>query len=93
MGEQTFMMKNEVVGHPSIVSDDLFQKVGQKMCERCLFTISELSCKFPQISHIVLYKIITVRLGYQKFCARWVPKMLMVAHKMQRMALALTCSE
>jgi hypothetical protein len=47
-------------------------------------------CEFPQISHTqtVLYEIIIVRLGYYKFCARWVLKMLMGAHKTQRMALA-----
>ncbi|PNF27138.1 hypothetical protein B7P43_G08559, partial [Cryptotermes secundus] len=39
------------------------------------FTISELSCEFPQISRTFLYEIITVKLGYHKFCARRVPKM------------------
>jgi hypothetical protein len=50
--------------------------------------ISEVSCEFSQISHTVLYEIITVRLGYHKFFTRWVPKMLMGVHKMQRMASA-----
>jgi hypothetical protein len=59
-----------VVGWPSVVSDDLVQSVDQKINERQRFTISELSCKFPQISHTVLYKITTVRLGYHKFCIR-----------------------
>jgi hypothetical protein len=37
------------------------------------------------------YGIIAVRLGYRhKVCTRWVPKMLTGAHKMQRVALALT---
>jgi hypothetical protein len=35
----------------------------------------------------LLYEIITVRLGCHKFWAKWVLKMLMSAHKMQRMAL------
>jgi hypothetical protein len=78
--------KCEVVGRPSTVSDDLFQSVDQKICERRRFTISELSCEFPQISRSVLYKIITVRLGYHMFCARWVPKTLTGAHKTQRIA-------
>jgi hypothetical protein len=72
------------------VSDDLVQSVDQKICERQHFTIAELLCGYPQISCTVLYKIITVRLGYRKFCARLVPKMLMGVHKTQRMALALT---
>jgi hypothetical protein len=57
------------------------------------FTIPELSCEFPQISHTLLYEIITVRLGYHKICARWAPKMLTGAHKTQRMASALTLLE
>jgi hypothetical protein len=82
-------MRSEVVDQPSVVSDDLVQSVDQKLCERWCFTISELSYEFPQISRAGFYKIITVWLGYLKFCTRWVPKMLMSAHKAQRMALAL----
>jgi hypothetical protein len=65
------------------VSDDLVQSVDQKICERQHFTFSELSCEFSQISHKLLYEMITVRLGYHKFHTTWVPKMLMGAHKMQ----------
>jgi hypothetical protein len=54
-----FTMKSEVVGWPSVVSDDFVQS------ERRHFTIRELSCEFPQISCTGLYEIITVRLGYQ----------------------------
>jgi hypothetical protein len=68
----------------------LVQSVDQKICGRQSFTISELSCGFPQISRTFPYEIITVWLGYHKFCARWVPKMLMGAHKLQRMTSALT---
>jgi hypothetical protein len=75
------------------VSDDLVQSFGQTICERQHFTISELSCEFPQISCTGLYEIITVMLGYHKFCTRWVPEMIMSGHKMQRMALDLTFSE
>jgi hypothetical protein len=66
------------------------QSVDQTIFERRQFTISELSCEFPQISRIVLYEIITVRLEYNKFRASWVLKMLTGAHKTQRMASALT---
>jgi hypothetical protein len=44
---------------PSVVSDDLFQSVDQKICERRCFTIAELSCEFPQILHTLFYEIIT----------------------------------
>jgi hypothetical protein len=90
MGKQMFAMKSKVVGWPSAVTDDLVQSVDQKICERWCFTISELSCKFPQILCTLLYGIIAVSLGYHhKVCTRWVPKMLTGAHKMQRVALAL----
>jgi hypothetical protein len=63
-------------GRPSVVSDDFFQNIDKKNCERWRFTISELSYEFPQISRTLLYEIIIVRRGNHKFCARWVPKML-----------------
>jgi histone-lysine N-methyltransferase SETMAR len=75
------------------VSDGNLQSVDQKICERQRFTISEPSYEFQQILLTVLYEIITVRLGYHKFCARWVPKMLTGEHKAQRMASALTFLE
>jgi hypothetical protein len=46
-------------------------KCWPKICERWHFTILELLCEFPQISCTVLYEIITLRLGYHKFYARW----------------------
>jgi hypothetical protein len=90
MDEQMFTMKSEVFGRPSVVSDDLVHSVEQKICERRRFTISELSCEFQQISRNLLYEIMTVRLGYHKFYARWVPKLLTGVHKTQRMASVLT---
>jgi hypothetical protein len=71
----------------------LSKESTKKICERQHFTISELSCEFPQISVTVLYEIITVRLGYHKFCARWVLKMLTGAHKIKRLASAFTFLE
>jgi hypothetical protein len=81
-----YVHSGERSSRPPVVSDDLVQNVGQIICDRRRFTISELSCEFPQISHTVLYGIIRVRPGYHKFCARWVPKMLTGAHKTQGMA-------
>jgi hypothetical protein len=80
-------------GRPSIVSDYHVQGVDQKICERRRFTISEISRPFPQISRAVLYEIITVKLGFHKFCARWVPNMLPGAHKTKRMYSTLTFVE
>jgi hypothetical protein len=66
-----FMIKSEVVGQPSVVSDELVQ------CERRHFKMSELSYEFLQIS----CEIITVRLGCHKFCTIWVLKKLTGAQK------------
>jgi hypothetical protein len=90
-GEQIFTMNSEVIGLPSLVSGDPVQSVCQKVFNIRSFTISEISCEFPQISRTALYEIVTVGLGYHhKFYARWVPKMLAGVHKMQRMESTLT---
>jgi hypothetical protein len=71
----------------SVVSDEFVQS------ERERFTISKLSCEFAQILRTALYEIITVKLGYNKLCARLVPKMLTGAHKTQRIISVLTFLE
>jgi hypothetical protein len=85
--------KEEWRGWSFVVCDDLVQSAKQTICERRCFKISELTCEFPQTSDTLLYKTITVRLGYHKFCARWVIKILTGTHKTQRMALVLTILE
>jgi hypothetical protein len=85
-----FTTKSEVVGRPSVVSDDLLQIVDQKICEIRRFTKSEHSCEFPEISRTLIYDTVIIMLGYHKFWARWVPKLLTGAHKKQRTASALT---
>jgi hypothetical protein len=88
---RTNVHDEERSGRPAALRDDLVQSVEEKTYERRGFTISELSCEFPQISHTLLYEIVIVMLGYHhKFWATWVPKMIMGAHKTQRMASALT---
>jgi hypothetical protein len=67
-------------GRPFVVSDDIVQN------ERWRFTISELLCEFHKFHSLFC----TSLPGYHKFCARWVPEMLMGAHKSQRMAATLT---
>jgi hypothetical protein len=42
-GEQMFTMKSEVIGRPSVASDDLVRSVDQKNWERRRFTVSEVS--------------------------------------------------
>ena len=77
-------------GRHSIDTDELVQKVDQCVRGKRRFTISEFSEEFPQSSRTTLYQIVTDRLGYHKFCARWVPKQLTDFHKTQRMGSALT---
>jgi hypothetical protein len=67
---------------PSVVSEGLIRSVHKKICGRRSFTISQLSCEFPQILRTLLYEIITVRLGYRhKFCAIWFRKCSLVRTK------------
>jgi hypothetical protein len=40
--KKMFTMKNEVLGWPSIVSDNLVKSIEQNICEKQRFTISEL---------------------------------------------------
>jgi transposase len=56
-------------GRHSIVTDELVQKVDQCVRGKRRFTISELSVEFLQTSRTTLYRIVTHRLGYHKFCA------------------------
>lgn len=60
-----------------------------KVCENRQFTTSELSEQFPLIYWTVLYDVITEKLPYQKYCARWVLKVLSKNHKIQWMGSAL----
>ena len=77
-------------GRHSTATDELVQNVHQCVHGKRHFTISELSEEFPQTSRTTLYQIVTDKLGYHKFCARWVTKRLTDFHRTQRMGSALT---
>jgi hypothetical protein len=67
--EQTCMMR----GSSLVTNSDLVQHVDKLVRERHRFTTSELSLESHQVSRrTVLYEIVTEKLGYHKFCARWV---------------------
>lgn len=87
MAARMFMMRNEVI------TEDLVQKVDEKVNENRHVTISSLSDEFPQASRTVLYEIVTERLNYRKLYSRWVPKMLTEVHKSKRLASALSFLE
>ena len=78
------------IERPSLVNDDLVRKVNERVRDNRLFTISDLSLHFPQISRTLLDDIVSSHLGYRKVCARWVLKMFTEEHKKQRVACALT---
>jgi transposase len=50
---QTNVQDEERSGRPSLMSNDLVQSVDQKIYEKLSFTISVLSCEYPQISRTV----------------------------------------
>lgn len=66
-------------GRPSVITDDLIDIVNEKICENRL-TVSQLSDLFPNVSWSVIYDV-TERLDYTKLFARWMPKMLTDAQK------------
>lgn len=86
MEDKTFAMKKVVT---LLVSDDLLNKVNEKVPENHGFTMSELFEHSSEVSRSLLHERVSEKLGYYKFCACWVPKMLMYYHKSKRMSLAI----
>jgi len=79
--DRTNVHDEERSGRPTIVTDELVTKINEKIHENRRFTITEFSLGFPQISRSLLHEIVTEKLGYHKFCARWVSKLLSEDHK------------
>jgi hypothetical protein len=74
---------------PSLISDDLLQKIEGEICANQCGTIRELHHIIPKVSKTTIYEAVTQKLGYRKLCACWVPKMLTDDHKMKWMGSAL----
>jgi len=51
---------------PSLVNDDLVRKANERAHDDRLFTISDLSLHFPQISRTLLYDIVSSHLGRRR---------------------------
>jgi hypothetical protein len=81
-----FTIKTKVIGQSSVVSDDLVQSIDQNIVNNGASQFQKFHANFHKFNA----QFSTVRLGYHKFFARQVPKMLTGLHKMQRMASALT---
>ncbi|GFX54399.1 histone-lysine N-methyltransferase SETMAR [Trichonephila clavipes] len=90
---RTNIHDEEGSGRPSVITDELIQKVDCKVKENRRFTISSLAEKFPAISRSALYEIVSERLNYRKLCSRWVPKRLTDEHKTKRLGTALSFLE
>ncbi|KAG5315261.1 MOS1T transposase, partial [Pseudoatta argentina] len=71
-------------GRPSILTDDIVEKIGNALRDDRRLTVDEFSAMFPQISRSLLHETITETLGYRKLSARWVPKQLTDQHKLNR---------
>ncbi|KAG5328400.1 GVQW3 protein, partial [Acromyrmex charruanus] len=59
-------------GRPSILTDDIVEKIENALRDDRRLTVDELSAMFPQISRSLLHETITETLGYRKLSARWV---------------------
>jgi hypothetical protein len=58
MGGRKLVYNEERSSQHSVMSNDFVQNVYHKIFERQCFTISELSCEFPQISHTVFTRLL-----------------------------------
>ena len=62
---RTNVHHEEKSGCSSIVTDELVAKINEKIRENRRFTITELSLSFSQVSRILLFEIVTQKLGYR----------------------------
>ena len=60
----------EKSGRPSVITDALKEKVNRTIPENRHFTISEVYEKCPEVSHTVVYEIVTEHLQYRKIARR-----------------------
>jgi hypothetical protein len=76
-------------GRPSLVSDDILQKIKGEIPSNLRVTIRELHHFIPEVSKTIIHEAVTEKLGYKKLCAYWLPKILTDDHKTKRMGSAL----
>ena len=87
-GGRTSVHDDQRSGRPSIVTDELVEKIENAVRDDRRLTVDELSDMFPQISRSLLHETVTETLGYRKLSARWVPKQLTDDHKVKRVETA-----
>ncbi|GBO24059.1 hypothetical protein AVEN_265749-1 [Araneus ventricosus] len=64
-GGSTNVHDEERSERPSVITEDMVQKVDAKVRENRRFTISSLSNEFPQVSRSVLYGVVREHLNYR----------------------------
>jgi hypothetical protein len=76
-------------GRPSLISEGLLREnEGEIRANRCV-TIRDLHHIIPEVSKTTIYEAVTEKLGYRKWCVRWVPKILTDDYKTKRVGSAL----
>ncbi|XP_066904382.1 uncharacterized protein [Halyomorpha halys] len=83
----TSIYDEDCSGRLSLVTDDLAMQIHPKIRENPRFTII-VGTFFPNFME--LHQIVVEKLGYHKFYARWVSKILTEDYKKQRLAAAQT---
>lgn len=72
-GTLTLMTKNEI-GRLAVINDEVVENVNEVVRRTRPFTIFEISEYFSRIRRSNLYEVVTQRLQYYKFSARYVPE-------------------
>ena len=81
---RTSVTHDEGAGPPVTVTNENIERVREMILSDRRVTIDKVAYCL-QISHGSAYEIIHNRLGFNKVCARWVPKQLTQLHKQQRL--------
>jgi hypothetical protein len=81
MGGRTDVHNEARSGRPSVITENLKDKVDAHVRDNRQFTTDELHEVFPYVSRSVLYETVTVQFRHRKIDARWVPRMLTDEHK------------
>ena len=63
------------------MSYELLQEFEEDILANRSVTIRGLHHLIPEVSKTTIHEAVTENLGYRKFCARWVPKVLTGVHR------------
>ncbi|GFU25513.1 histone-lysine N-methyltransferase SETMAR [Trichonephila clavipes] len=89
MRSRTDVHDEQIAGRPSVISDALLERMEEAIRANRRLKLKELPQIIPEVSMTTFYEVLTVKLGFKKLFACWVPKMLTEEHKRKRMYFAL----